>query len=83
MRTVVAENQEEAERKYWKVCGGKFVVAQGIQRFVMDGFWPFMCKEPNQRNEIWIRELDKRQPIGQFLEYMSPEDLCLLRRGEE
>ena len=79
MRVIVAENKEEAERKYWKACGGKFVVDQDIQRFIMGGLWPFMCKEPNQRNEIQVRELDRNQPIGQFWEYMSPDDICLLQ----
>ena len=41
--------------------------------------WPIMCKEPNQKSQLWIRELDKNSPLGEYLEYMTPEDITLLK----
>lgn len=81
MRTVVAESPEEAERKYREARDNKMVTWPAMQELAMEGFWPIMCKDPNQKSQLWIRKLDKTAPFGEYLEYMSPEDLLLLQKN--
>lgn len=79
MQTIVAETPVEAERKYREARANKMVSWPAMQKLTMEGMWPIMCKEPNQKSQLWIRELDKNSPLGEYLEYMTPEDITLLK----
>ena len=79
MQTIVAETPVEAERKYREARANKMVSWPAMQKLTMEGMWPIMCKEPNQKSQLWIRELDKSSPLGEYLEYMTPEDITLLK----
>ena len=79
MQTIVAETSVEAERKYREARANKMVSWPAMQKLTMEGMWPIMCKEPNQKSQLWIRELDKNSPLGEYLEYMTPEDITLLK----
>ena len=81
MRTVVAENPEAAELKYREACSNKMVTWPAMQALSMEGLWPIMCKKQNQKSQLWIRELDKNAPLGEYLQYMTPEDLRLLQKN--
>lgn len=80
MRTIVAKNTEEAEQKYRKLCSNKMVVAPALHGLVAEGLWPVMCKDPKEKSKLYIRELDPNAPLGEYVEYMTPADLALLKQ---
>lgn len=79
IQTIVAANPEEAEFKY-RESHNKIITWPGVMQWAVDGTLPVLCKELNMEHKLWIKELDKKKPFDMYLQYMTPEDLCLLQQ---
>ena len=76
VQVVVSENEEEAKRKFLEKH--KKTSLFGFWKWVVDGTCNIMCKEPNYKVEIHIDKLDDNVNIGNYMQYMTVEDLKLL-----
>lgn len=75
-QVVVSENEEDAKRKFLE--GHKETSLLIFWKWAVDGICNVMCKEPNYKVEIYITKLDDNTNIGNFMKYITLEDLKLL-----
>ena len=76
VQVVASENEEDAKKKF--LDKHKEISLFGFWRLVVDGMCNIMCKEPNYKVEIHATKLDNNTNIGNYIEYMTLEDLKLL-----
>lgn len=82
-QVIVADSPEEAERKYRDIRSNKIVEWPLIMKLTAEGFLPIICKEPNIKNRFLIQELNKKQPLGEYIQYMTPYDIRILCLSKE
>ena len=75
-QVVVAENEEDAQEKFLEKHKETSLI--GFWKWAVDGMWNIMCKEPNYEITIRITKLDDDISIGNYMNYMTLEDLKLL-----
>lgn len=76
IQVVVSENEEDAKKKFLEKH--KETSLFGFWKWAVDGTCNVMCKEPNYKVEIHVTKLDNNINIGNYMEYMTLEDLKLL-----
>lgn len=76
VQVVVSENEEDAKRKFLEKH--KKTSLLGFWKWAVDGTCNIMCKEPNYKVEIHVTKLGDNVNIGNYMKYMTVEDLKLL-----
>lgn len=75
-QVVVSDNEYNAEKKFSEEH--KEISLYGLWKYVVDGALKVMCKEPNWEVKTHITKLDNNINIGNYMKYMTLEDLKLL-----
>ena len=75
-QVVVADNENDAKKKFLEKH--KEISLFGLWKYAVDGALKVMCKEPNFEVKTHIKKLDNNINIGNYMQYMTLEDLKLL-----